>query len=332
MHRGGKPKTAEVPASEDTSPKVPAAKEPLTAKPVEKSDEAANRQAEQEAIAAVAKLRATLAEAEAASARAEKNLPGAASMREAVRASQAALPAGLLPAPLATKESPFVNSLGMQFVPVPGTSVLFSKWETRVSDYAEFLAATKREHSAPGFPQGPDHPAVNLSYEDAQAFCQWLGEKEKRPYRLPTDLEWSAAIGLIAEKGETPEDRTMVSDPLRFPWGEWPPPKGTGNFADQTTFRMKAWADAIPDYDDGFAYTAPVGSFPANVLGIHDLSGNAEEWCEDWNNKTLRHRVYRGGSWTDAQKYPLTAGVRLSAEPGNRLPTHGFRCVLDVRK
>ncbi len=251
---------------------------------------------------------------------------------KAVPPSKAALPAGILPPPTATKDAPFVNSLEMKFVPVPGTNVLFSAWETRVADYAQFLAATKHDHKEADFSQEPSHPVVNISYEDAEAFCRWLSEKEKRHYRLPTDLEWSAAIGLSGEKGETPEDKTLASDPLRFPWGEWPPPKGTGNFADQTTYRMKAWPDAIPDYDDGFAYTAPVGSFPPNSLGIHDLSGNVEEWCEDWNNKLMRHRVYRGGGWADAQKYPLTAGVRLSAAPGNRLPTYGFRCVLDIRK
>jgi hypothetical protein len=96
----------------------------------------------------------------------------------------------------------FENSLGMRFVPVAGTKVRFSIWKTRVQDYEAFRAATGRAWSKPGFAQGPTHPAVNLSADDASAFCAWLTNKERREgrlaarqrYRLPTDLEWSTAV------------------------------------------------------------------------------------------------------------------------------------------
>jgi hypothetical protein len=79
----------------------------------------------------------------------------------------------------ATKEHSWENSLGMKFVPVSGTKVLFSIWDTRVRDYEAFVKATGREWRRPDFKQDPTHPAVNVSWIDAQAFCEWLTEKER---------------------------------------------------------------------------------------------------------------------------------------------------------
>ncbi len=111
----------------------------------------------------------------------------------------------------ASKDRPFVNSLGMKFVPVPiiggpsdGKRMLFCVWDTRVRDYEVFVKETGREWSkASDVEQGAEHPAVNVSWEDATAFCAWLTEQErkvgrlavKEVYRLPTDHEWSCAVG-----------------------------------------------------------------------------------------------------------------------------------------
>jgi hypothetical protein len=71
--------------------------------------------------------------------------------------------------------------LSMKFVPVPGTNVLFSVWETRVKDYQAFCDATGRSWEKPTFSQTDEHPVVNLNWEDAKAFCKWLaGRKERR--------------------------------------------------------------------------------------------------------------------------------------------------------
>ena len=102
------------------------------------------------------------------------------------------------------KTKPWENSLGMKFVPVPGTNLLFSIWLTRVEDYKVFAKETKRSWPKPEFEQGPTHPAVHVSWVDAKAFCRWLTEKERaegrlkkgQEYRLPTDAEWSMAVGL----------------------------------------------------------------------------------------------------------------------------------------
>ena len=64
----------------------------------------------------------------------------------------------------ATKDNPFVNSLGMKFVPVPGTQVLFCIWETRVKDFEAFVKEAGYDwHEKPPFKQGPDHPVVRVS-------------------------------------------------------------------------------------------------------------------------------------------------------------------------
>jgi DNA-directed RNA polymerase subunit RPC12/RpoP len=132
----------------------------------------------------------------------------------------------------------WTNSLGMVFVPVPGTEVKFCIWETRVQDFEAFVRATgypighlmdwnQKEHESydwknPGFAQGPDHPVVGVNWEDAKAFCRWLTKQEqeegrldrKQQYRLPGDAEWSRAV---AEN--------------KYPWGDsWPPPVGAGNY------------------------------------------------------------------------------------------------------
>ena len=96
----------------------------------------------------------------------------------------------------------FKNSLGMKFVEVDGTSVLFCIWETRRQDYREFIDETERTWKSSGISQEEDHPAVMVSWEDATQFCRWLtkreGESGKLPegwqYRLPTSSEWSLAV------------------------------------------------------------------------------------------------------------------------------------------
>jgi hypothetical protein len=227
----------------------------------------------------------------------------------------------------ATKAVPFVNSLGMKFVPAGTDGVLFCMWETRVKDYAAFAAATKHEVEQPSFAQTGDHPVVNVSWEDARAFCKWLSGKESRKYRLPTDAEWSAAVGLPKESGTTPKENDEKIQDI-FPWGTtWPPPKGAGNFADVSR-KIYPQAPIIDGYDDGFADTAPVGSFAVNRFGLFDISGNVWEWCEDWYNRENKLRVLRGGSFWDDQRHYLLSSCRYQNEPAKSYVTIGFRVVV----
>jgi hypothetical protein len=222
------------------------------------------------------------------------------------------------PGPL--RGQPWENTLGMKFVPVG--EVLFAVWPTRVRDYDIYRAASGRARQAPDFPQDENHPVVLVNLEDANAFCEWLtsaelaAEKlaEGQHYRLPRDLEWSFAAGLINEGRTTPEERD--GRVREFAWGRhWPPPAGMGNFAE--TVRR-----------DGFAQTSPVGSFPANARGLHDLSGNVWEWIAEPYNPASRWGVLRGGSWATAKEAELSLSYRNVVDPAGREVIYGFRVVL----
>ena len=235
----------------------------------------------------------------------------------------------------ATKDQPFINSLGMKFVPVKitggpsaGQQVLFSIWKTRVQDYrkdAEAKIWVDGDWKNPGFPQGGDHPVVCVSWEDAVAFCEWLTQQERSTgkipatakYRLPTDHEWSCAVG-IGEREDAAATPKSKDDKLGevYPWGtQWPPPKGAGNYESSLNV-------------DEFKYTSPVGSFPANSSGLYDLGGNAWEWCEDKYEATGTARVLRGGSWNGKDRVSLRSAFRDDYDPRSRVVSYGFRVVL----
>lgn len=259
-------------------------------------------------------------------------------------------PKVLVPPPDPTT-APFVNTLGMTFVPVRipsgptgGQHVLFSIWETRVQDYRVFIAETKRPWTKVTFPQEVTHPAVNVTWEDAQAFCQWLTRREiaagklaaNQSYRLPTDYEWSCAVGIgyreDATKAPADKDKQI---PGAYPWGPtWPPPTGAGNYSGEEATAHKNWPEQriITGYRDGFAATAPVGSFPANSLGLFDLGGNAWEWCEDRWKPGDPQRTLRGASFTIATQTVLLSSERYHLSPSLPDDSTGFRCVLVTKE
>ena len=233
-------------------------------------------------------------------------------------ATTASVPAPTVPVKASTRKYT-TNSLGMKFVPVPGTDLLFSIWDTRVQDYRAFVQETGRAWSKPSFPQGPDHPAVNVSWDDANAFCKWLSAKEGREYRLPTDAEWSLAAGLPSEIGSTPKEKDGAIKKI-YPWGDtWPPPEGVGNF-DRSLMA------------DSYDKTSPVGAFAENRFGLYDLSGNVWQWCEDWYDSSQRRRVLRGGAWNSCTQDILLSSFRHYAYPTDQSDSIGFRCVTPAKK
>ncbi len=233
------------------------------------------------------------------------------------------------PAPAGTVAT---NSLGMKFVPVG--DVQFSVYLTTRKDFEAFATATGLKSEAwrnPGFKQEPDHPVVNVTWREAEAFCKWLTEKERKGgllkgeiYRLPTDAEWSRAVGLPAESGATPEERDMGVQDV-YPWGnQWPPPAGAGNYAGEET----QTEIPIPNYNDGYANTSPVGKFRANSLGIYDMGGNVWQWVADYWNGDNRSKTLRGGSWYNgAIPLSLLSSCRISSSPDTLHDTYGFRVV-----
>ena len=152
----------------------------------------------------------------------------------------------------------------------------------------------------PGFAQADDHPVVNVTWNDAQALAQWLSQREGVRYRLPTEAEWEYAC-----RAQT---RT------RYPHGDDPAALTQyANVFDQSTAPLwPKWKQHALPGNDGYVFTAPVGSYPPNAWGLHDMQGNVWEWVSDWHDEgyyaqspttdpqgpeTGSVRVRRGGSW-----------------------------------
>jgi formylglycine-generating enzyme required for sulfatase activity len=211
----------------------------------------------------------------------------------------------------------------MPFVPVPRFETLFCIWPVRARDY-EVYVGEKGMVMPPQAPTAnPDHPVVNVLWQEAVDFCQWLTERERaagklaegKVFRLPTDLEWSAAVGLPAEEGTRPDQRSGGVE--GFPWGTgWPPPKGAGNYSQELGV-------------DQFEFTSPVGSFEPNAFGIFDLGGNVWEWCLDYADRSQECRVLRGASWFNG--YPDRMKSSFRNDLGyltSRYTSFGFRAVV----
>ena len=252
----------------------------------------------------------------------------------------------LLPALAALgSAAPAVDSVGIELVPVPAgrftmgetpgpqwmeggewdeapthrvtisRPFLIGATEVTNAQYEQFAPGHRALRGQHGFSTADDEPVLEVSWPEAVAFCAWLGEREGRPYRLPTEAEWEYAC----RAGTTTDYSTGPTLPAAY-------------------FRAQA------DYTDyRTSHTTPVSlrvkQSPPNAWGIYDLHGNAEEWCEDWygpyepfdatdptGRATGYARVTRGGSH-NTDVYYLRSANRLSALPDDRSCYIGFRVV-----
>jgi formylglycine-generating enzyme required for sulfatase activity len=198
-----------------------------------------------------------------------------------------------------------------------------------------------------------DQPAVNLTWNDAALFCNWLSQRDGLPpfyleengqvtdwdsdahgYRLPTEAEWAFAAR-VGAAGEL----------LMFPWGTeaYPPPAVIENYADQTAADIVTFV--LSNYSDGYPTTAPVGSFAPNLNGFYDMSGNVSEWINDYFEiRPVRgepmldpqgpasgdRHVIRGASWARASRSELRLAYREAGHEGNL--EIGFRIARYVDK
>jgi formylglycine-generating enzyme required for sulfatase activity len=195
----------------------------------------------------------------------------------------------------------------------------------------EWVPGRRPEYSwrNPGFPQRDDHPVVNVTWNDAMAFCRWLGQKERQTYRLPTEAEWEYAC----RAGTT----------SRYHCGDLPESLAkAANIYDASSRKVfPEWGRYALKSDDGYPFTAPVGSFRPNAFGLYDMHGNVWEWCSDWYDEHYyarspiddpqgppsgRLRVRRGGGWHGWPLYVRSA-FRNFNTPQSRYLNLGLRVV-----
>lgn len=177
--------------------------------------------------------------------------------------------------------------------------------------------------------QDLDHlPAVNVSWKKANEFCQWLSDETQYTFSLPTEAEWEYVC--------------RAGSQTRRPWGVDADDEeicSMANAADISSTTEFFFKSLVP-CNDGYPGLAPVGSFPPNAFGIHDMMGNVWEWCEDYfvlyNDQPLTDprgptnglsRVFRGGSWQEGPG-KLRSANRSAAPPDEIHPALGFRVVI----
>jgi len=184
-------------------------------------------------------------------------------------------------------------------------------------------ASRRRTWESPGFPQSDNHPVACVTWDAALAYANWLSTETGLSYRLPSETEWE----FLALQGF--DDEIQAKNPCQ-----------QGNVGD-------TWLKArFPDYqtvdcEDGWGFTAPVGSFPGNRAGLHDLVGNLREWVADCyreerdlaavsfsailDNRCKQH-VVKGTSWLQGSEV-LSVSQRLGFDGNDAFNTVGFRLV-----
>ncbi len=191
-------------------------------------------------------------------------------------------------------------------------SFYMGQYEVTVAQYRSYCRETGVSMpAAPSWGWRDNDPIVNVNWNEAKDFADWLSEKTDRTYRLPTEAQWEyAARGGRRSQGKT--------------------------YAGSNSLELVGWFEG-----NSGNQTHPVGQKKPNELGIYDLSGNAWEWCRDWydpdyyskspatnpvNQTALTDRVLRGGSWYFASR-PCRSANRSDNTPKARSGLIGFRLV-----
>lgn len=216
-----------------------------------------------------------------------------------------------------------------------------------VAEFGAFVAATGRElqgcdvfdgewhdsseasWKAPGFEQTGSHPVTCVSWNDAQAYAQWLSIKTGHRYRLPSASQWEYAAHAGSEKST--------------PWATDASACADADVADASAARRYPGLSVFP-CDDGFVYTAPVRSFESNPWGLYDMLGNVLVWTEDcwhpnyvdapidgsaWRGGDCGDRELRGGSWFSAPPV-VRADYRDRFPAAYRTSSVGIRLVREL--
>jgi serine/threonine protein kinase len=261
----------------------------------------------------------------------------------------------------ASRTTPWKNSLGMSFVPLPAHPLLVCIHETRLRDYIAFNEAenavlpdwrlglahprqqmrsfakrsdivTERDEKAstwdePGFKQAPDHPVTGVDLVEARLFCAWLTWTERQEGRLTSQQGYR--LPRESEWNEIADHDTTV-------W-QREDAAAQANFAGVEAAEVQPWPEGSAHFDrrDPFPRTAPVGSFKPNDLGLHDLFGNVAEWVDTpapdsvGDGGTVLYGL-RGGSWATGQARQARPDFHIGTRPGRAQANFGFRVVLDL--
>ncbi|URL59938.1 formylglycine-generating enzyme family protein [Luteibacter flocculans] len=175
-------------------------------------------------------------------------------------------------------------------------------------------------------------PVINVSWNDARAYAEWLSQRTGKKYRLPSEAEFEYAL----RAGST----------SRFWWGDGTPSSRVENLTggNDRSGSGRRWSNAFNGYRDGYWGPAPVMSFTPNPFGLYDMGGNVSEWVADcwhdnyiraprtgeaWVNPGCGRRVIRGGSWGSAPDMVRSA-YRQGATADLRNARVGFRVVREL--
>jgi len=191
-------------------------------------------------------------------------------------------------------------------------------WTDRPDEWPQVNGADWQHPRGLGSSAVDDHPVTQVSWEDAAAYCAWAGGQ------LPTEAQWEKAC--------------RGTDGRMWPWGNTYDANRLSSCEAQCP--IERWKD--DRYDDGYAFTAPVGSFPDGVspYGALDMAGNLWEWVADWyaddyyggspyenplgpDSGTVR--AMRGGAWYNTDVW-VTCSVRHQNPPSDLYDDLGFRC------
>lgn len=175
-------------------------------------------------------------------------------------------------------------------------------------------------------------PVLNVSWNDANEYAEWLSQRTGKTYRLPSEAEFEYAL--------------RAGSQTRYWWGDGVPPSVLANVTgdgDRSPSK-RSWGRAFKRYSDGYWGPAPIKNYPANPFGIFDIDGNLSEWVDDcwhdnyiraprsssaWINPGCERRVIRGGSWGSAPSQ-IRSAYRLGVSAETRSARVGFRVMREL--
>ena len=214
----------------------------------------------------------------------------------------------------------FVQSSGYRTDAERSATGMKGCWAWDVSD-GNWGWRTGRNWRNPGFTQRDDSPAHCVSWNDARAYIEWLSAQTGEEYRLPTEAEWEYAARAGTETS--------------LFWGDWGLTCAYANVADLSVERQYGHS-ALHSCEDGYAWTAPAGSYRPNPWGLSDMLGNVWEWtCSTYDeayggaenrcDADAKYRVLRGGAWSITfPSWPRVADRHMNS-PAYQGDETGFR-------